>query len=80
MVICWTQTGKSDVDRFKNQQWSYTSERFVYFCLLLTRLATDRDTNYCLLVRWGHAVAQLVEALRYKPEGSIPDGVIGIFH
>jgi hypothetical protein len=28
---------------------------------------------------WGHAVAQLVEALRYKP-GSIPDGVIKIFH
>jgi hypothetical protein len=29
-----------------------------------------------------HAVAQLVEALRYKTEGrsSIPDGVIGIFH
>jgi hypothetical protein len=29
-----------------------------------------------------HAVAQLVEALRYKPErpGSIPDGVIEIFH
>jgi hypothetical protein len=26
----------------------------------------------------GHAVAQLVEALRYK--GSIPDGVIEIFH
>jgi hypothetical protein len=25
-------------------------------------------------------VAQMVEALRYKPEGSIPDGVIGIFH
>jgi hypothetical protein len=30
----------------------------------------------------GVAVAQLVEALRYKPEGcgSIPDGVIGMFH
>jgi hypothetical protein len=28
----------------------------------------------------GYAVAQLVEALRYKPEGSIPDGVTGIFH
>jgi len=30
----------------------------------------------------GHAVARLVEALRYKPEvaGSIPDGVTGIFH
>jgi hypothetical protein len=27
----------------------------------------------------GHAVAQLVEALRYKVAGSIPDGVIGIF-
>ena len=32
--------------------------------------------------RVGTAVAQLVEALRYKSEGggSIPDGVIGIFH
>jgi hypothetical protein len=31
---------------------------------------------------WGHAVAQLVEALRYKPEGRgfDPDGAIGIFH
>jgi len=30
----------------------------------------------------GYAVAQLVEALRYnwKVTGSIPDGVIGIFH
>jgi hypothetical protein len=30
----------------------------------------------------GYAVAQLVEALLYKPKfaGSIPDGVIGIFH
>jgi hypothetical protein len=28
-----------------------------------------------------HAMAQLVEELRYKPEGrgSIPDGVVGIF-
>jgi hypothetical protein len=30
----------------------------------------------------GHAVAQLVEALRYswKVAGSIPDGFTGIFH
>ena len=28
----------------------------------------------------GHAVVQLVEALRYKVAGSILDGVIGIFH
>jgi hypothetical protein len=27
----------------------------------------------------GNVAAQLVEALLYKP-GSIPDGVIGIFH
>jgi hypothetical protein len=32
-----------------------------------------------LLYLLGHAVAQLVEALRYKPS-SIPDGVIGILH
>jgi hypothetical protein len=25
-------------------------------------------------------VARLVEALRYKPEVSIPDGVMGVFH
>jgi hypothetical protein len=29
-------------------------------------------------VHWGHAAAQLVEALRYK--GSIPEGVMEIFH
>jgi hypothetical protein len=30
----------------------------------------------------GHLVAQLVKALRYKPEGHtlIPDGIIGIFY
>jgi hypothetical protein len=28
----------------------------------------------------GHAVAQLVEALRYKPERRGFDSVIGIFH
>jgi hypothetical protein len=26
--------------------------------------------NYCHVLQW-HAVVQLVEALRYKPEGSI---------
>jgi hypothetical protein len=36
--------------------------------------------NYIFSV--GHAMAQLVEALCYKPEnrGSIPDGVTGILH
>jgi hypothetical protein len=38
---------------------------------------TNRDETTWL----GHAVAQLVEALSYKPagHGSIPDGVTGIF-
>ena len=40
---------------------------------------TFRGSQYIFV---GHAVAQLVEALRYKSEnaGSIPNGVIGIFH
>jgi len=29
---------------------------------------------------WVYAMAQLVVALRYRVAGSIPDGVIGIFH
>ena len=35
-----------------------------------------------LMTYTGTTLAQLVEALRYKPEsrGSIPDDVIGIFH
>jgi hypothetical protein len=35
-----------------------------------------------MFLRSGHAVAQLVEALRYKPKDavSISDGVIKIFH
>jgi hypothetical protein len=32
-----------------------------------------------IIIIMSHAVAQLVEALRYKVAGSIPDGVIGIF-
>jgi hypothetical protein len=37
---------------------------------------------YTFLTDLGHAVAQLVEALRYKPEGRgfDSDGVFGIFH
>jgi hypothetical protein len=37
---------------------------------------------YALVPVCRHAVAQLIEALRYnrKVAGSIPDGVIGIFH
>jgi len=45
----------------------------------LSDISTHVTSLPCLL---GHAVAQLVEALRHKPEvaGSIPNGVIRIFH
>jgi hypothetical protein len=45
-----------------------------YFLRQLSKKSMKRDL--------GRAVAQLVEALRYKPEGRgfIPDGVIGIFY
>jgi hypothetical protein len=33
-----------------------------------------------IYVIWGHAVEQLVEALRFKPEVRRFDGVFGIFH
>jgi hypothetical protein len=38
--------------------------------------------SYIRIYYAGHAVAQLVETLRYKPEGHgfIPDVVIGIFY
>jgi hypothetical protein len=43
---------------------------------------TNAEFNIPTSHYWGYAMAQLVEALRYKLEGlgSIPDGVIGIFH
>ena len=57
-------------------------------CLTLVKTLTS---SYCIPQRedvlcplytncLGCAVAELVEALCYKPEGSIPDGVTGIFH
>jgi hypothetical protein len=44
---------------------------FHFFYLIDTLCILHRDMGY--------AVAQLVEALCYKP-GSIPDGVMEIFH
>jgi len=42
----------------------------------------SQGTNVLILQSMGHAVAQLVETLRFtrKVESSIPDGVTGIFH
>jgi len=62
-----------------------TSRSFeISYCLYLQGTATillrliNKKANHPL----GHAVAQLVQALRYKSKvaGSIPDGVIEIFH
>jgi hypothetical protein len=49
-------------------------------------LAPRLHKQYSYTSTLGYAVAQLVEALHYKPEGrgdvagSIPDGVIATFH
>jgi len=50
--------------------------------LLNLKNLKKKKKNTQLLYILGHAVTQLVKALRYKPEGrgSIPDGVIGTFH
>jgi len=50
--------------------------------MYLYRLLSMYLFIYFLFLYLGHPVPQSVEALRYKSEGlgSIPDGVIGIFH
>jgi hypothetical protein len=49
---------------------------------LLTPKYIIRNWNCSVWVIMGHAMSQLVEALRYKPKaaGSIPVGVTGILH
>jgi hypothetical protein len=42
---------------------------FAYKKAITFTIATDHFIQYYLYC-WGHAVAQLVEALRYNPEGS----------
>jgi len=60
---------------------SLSAER--HFVLVCNRLQWIVDNVvfylYTLLLAV-YAVAQLIEALRYKVAGSIPDCVIGIFH
>jgi hypothetical protein len=53
-----------------NQQISFRS----------LKLTAKQRLLLCSLYRRGHAVVLLVEALRYKDTGSIPNGVIGFFH
>jgi len=58
---------------------------FVMLVSLLSKVAELRPDALhslffrCVTIRMGHAVAQLVEVLRYKPEGRRFDGVIRIF-
>jgi hypothetical protein len=49
------------------------------FYLHLTVVHTIYIFGKMLYRNWGHAVAHLVEGLRYKPEGRRFDGVTGIF-
>jgi uncharacterized membrane protein YgaE (UPF0421/DUF939 family) len=54
----------------------------IIFIISLASIVVTLYFPRLLIFILGNAVAQLVEALRYKSEGpgSIPDGVIGIFH
>jgi len=54
--------------------YSFFAEPIIYMYTLVL------NVSVVLNLSWGYAVAQLVDALRYKLAGSIPDGVIGIFH
>ena len=45
-------------------------------CLITHKYNSNASMSYA----WGQAVAQLLEALNRKVAGSIPVGVIGIFH
>jgi len=54
--------------------------QFKFFYLPLNNLKHTHTYTYITIYKWGHEVAQLVEALRYKQERSIPDDVIEIFH
>ena len=56
-----------------------TREPLSLWTVATTKLATSQFHTRlpCIL---GHAVAQLVEVLRYKPEGRGFDSFIGIFH
>jgi len=54
----------------------HTSTVFLY----MFRSYIRHNQFSLMMVNGGLALAQLVEALRYKVAGSIPDGDIGIFH
>jgi hypothetical protein len=44
---------------------------WLLFCVFLSRnVYISISLFLCCVDIWGHAVAQLVEVLRYKPEGS----------
>ena len=49
-------------------------------CSLLKTTRLYTAISYSTVVASGHVIEQLVEALRYKPEGRGFDGVTGIFH
>ena len=62
----------------KTHHWVKTCKD-IMFDIWKTTSMVYSTTN---ILQWGHAVAQLVESLRYnrKVAGSIPNGVTGIFH
>jgi hypothetical protein len=63
--------------KIKNETHPKASYIFYYCLLCFSDLSNFSVFGKLTVCKGGHAVAQLVEALRYKPEGR---GVIGIFY
>jgi len=58
------------------------SVSYLVWCCFLFKRLTELVLNLCTSSSWGTRWRSFVEALRHKSEGrgSIPNGVIGIFH
>jgi len=76
----------TDIHSVPRLSTSMYGSHFTYPHIFLVKFISARSNPpniyvYSLrTVYVGHAVVQLVEALRRKVAGSIPDGVIGFFH
>ena len=79
------QSGKTEDAGADWPSWRVQSSFFKAACNICLSFTPSYSISSLLRFPYqfcvGYAVAQLVEALHYKPEGlgSIPDGVIGIF-
>ena len=83
-TILWCLIQKKDNILTKILPILHSPFRALYVEIQLLQFKPKTTQNFMKILyhKRVHAVAQLVEALRYKPKvaGSIPDGVLGVFH